>query len=205
MLTYILVTLTILIVILCFTVFYEHRQINQLTLTVQRNFADMAALRHILDGGHMRPHHQSGDGDTTTMAAHENEFPFVNDDVIDEQESDATTDDNESTDETDGGSNENSKDVVAAEDDSNKGLDEIDAVLDQMENEEAPTVTATTGGTKEIEVEITATDKGKKTATVPNEPAKNYEDGYKMLSSNDNNYYVVTSTKAGVKRWRKVE
>jgi len=200
MLTYILVTLTILIVILCFTVFYEYRQINQLTLTVQRNFADMAALRHVLDN-------------CSRPSTSEANFPFV----IDEEDSDDTNNDDDDDDdskEVDGNDNDNDNDKEVSSNDNNKevpsnddskevettkDLDEIDAVLDQMEND-AP---AAAEAMKEVEVEVTLNDKSKK--TTPDEPAKNFADGYKLLSTNDNKYYVVTSTKAGVKRWRKID
>ena len=209
MLTYILVTLTILIVILCFTVFYEYRQINQLTMTVQRNHADMAALRHILDNEYDAKRR-------ATPPPNEPNFPFVNDDVIEEQGSDEDATDDTSNDDDDDDEAGEDEDEDKDDDKDNKedgknesekepapetgggDLEEIDAVLDQIEKESDPE-------TKEVDVdvEVTLSDKVKK--TTPNDPAKNFPDGHTMTSTNDSKQYVVTSTKAGVKRWKKVE
>ena len=47
-------------------------------------------------------------------------------------------------------------------------------------------------------------NKNKKQKNTPNEKAKDYETGHILISENDGNQYIVTESKNGTKRWKKV-
>lgn len=47
-------------------------------------------------------------------------------------------------------------------------------------------------------------NKNKKQKNTPNEKAKDYETGHILISENDGNQYIVTESKNGSKRWKKV-
>lgn len=74
-----------------------------------------------------------------------------------------------------------------------KYLDEMPNTLDIDEEEAKPTEVSESEGKK------------KSTRKVPNQPAKNFEVGYQLLSVNDNKMYEVYLAKNNSKRWKKIE
>lgn len=55
-------------------------------------------------------------------------------------------------------------------------------------------------------IDISESDgKKKSTRKVPNQPAKNFDVGYQLLSENDNKMYQVYLAKNNSKRWKKIE
>ena len=220
MLTYILVTITVLILVICGTVFYGYRQMNQLTLNVQKNIADIGALRHLLQDGYRDVPHppQHNRGLDNNQA-----FPFPDeDDVIEETYVDSDDEEHTKHDNNDEMEDEMDNEQEFKENE----MDELEHVLDEIEQEtekqvngneavvedipdvdtdmdsaEDNEITETEENDKIVEVAPVKQKSGKKT---PNEPAKDCSVGYTLLSSNDNNMYEVTETKSGVKRWKRI-
>ena len=58
--------------------------------------------------------------------------------------------------------------------------------------------------TQEVEINIVPKKK-KYTRKSPNQLAKTYEIGFKMISENDGNQWEVQVTKTGQKRWKRVK
>ena len=58
---------------------------------------------------------------------------------------------------------------------------------------------------EEINLNIEIKKKKKYTRKSPNSPAKNFEEGYEMVSENDGNQWKVYVTKNNQKRWKKIK
>jgi len=215
MLTYILVSLVVLIVILSVVVFYSYRQINQLTVGVQRNIADISSVRHLLDRC------GSSRGPLMHPDNHAN-FPFSNsrnfddDDDNDNNNNDDNDDDLDDLDDLDDDDDDDDDDDNDDDLDKNDDDDEIDDVLkelDEIDDESdhhghdddhhSHDDDQTGPGDQEKVLDITI-NSGKKKNT-PDQPAKDYDVGFVIVSSNDNSNYEVIATKTGLKRWKKVK
>lgn len=73
---------------------------------------------------------------------------------------------------------------------------------DVVANDPIETVVENSAPEETREVEVSPKKSNKK---LPDEPAKNFEDGYETISTNDQQKYTVFTAKNGVKRWKLVK
>ena len=105
-----------------------------------------------------------------------------NDNVVDVEDSEDSEDNEDDEDVQDGEDVEKNNSEEVLEQDNEKDDNEI-SIQDNIELDE---------------------NKNKKQKNTPNEKAKDYETGHILISENDGNQYIVTESKNGTKRWKKV-
>ena len=188
---YITALLSLLVLLLIVSVFYLYKQINLLLVKVNKLAYDVNLLQK---GTNEDVQNVFGNMDMmnnfmSNLSQEQNEEQ--------EQEEEEELDEEESDDEELEVSDD--EELEVSDDDE---LEEVsdDEANEELDNEELVPLDPDVNNNLNNTVVVNKTT----SKNVPDNLAKNFDIGYKSVSTNDGFEYEVTSTKNGVKRWRKL-
>ena len=208
---YITALLALLVLLLLGSVFYLYKQnslllvkINKLSYDmnilqkgpnedVQNVFGNMDMMNSFMNNLNQGEVNEE-DGEDEEDNEESDDEEEESDDGEDNEESDNEEDDEEDNEESD---NEEDDEVSDNEESDNEESDDevsdLEVGIDDDEEKQS-----LNNEKKEIVINKVSSK------NVPDEPAKSFDTGYTTVSTNDGCEYEVTSTKNGVKRWKKL-
>ena len=203
---YIISVLSLVVSILLFGLFYLYKQFNLLLVKVNQLTYDLNNLQ----SENNSPNDLKNIFENTDLMnsfLNSNNDEIINDD--DEELDDNGSDDGENElddEESDDGEieldDEESDDgEIELSDDEQSDNEDVFGLNSETKNEGLVDLTNTDLNVKIIESKSSPSSK----RTVPNELAKNFDVGHKVVSENDSNTYEVIANKNGVKRWKKIK
>ena len=190
---YISALLSLLVLLLLVAVFYLYKQNSLILVKVNKLAYDVNVLEKNDEGGEDM---QNMFGNMDMMNNFMNTLPQDTNEEEDEEELDDEEDEEELDDEEDEEELDD-EELSDAEDVSDDELELSEDEDDKVDDDDKVKTIS--------EVQPLVENTKSPTKNVPSEPAKNFDTGYTTVSDNDGLTYEVTSTKNGVKRWKKLK
>ena len=207
---YISALLSLLVLLLLVAVFYLYKQNSLILVKINKLAYDVNVLEKNDEGGGdmqnmfgnmdmMNNFMNSLPDDTNDDEVFNAEDASDNEELSDGDDGEDGSDNEELSDGEDASDNEELSDVEDASDDELELSEDEDDKIDDDDEQNTDEVKTIS------EVEPLVENSKSPTKNVPSEPAKNFDTGYTTVSDNDGLTYEVTSTKNGVKRWKKLK
>jgi hypothetical protein len=207
---YISALLSLLVLLLLVAVFYLYKQNSLILVKINKLAYDVNVLeKNDESGGDM----QNMFGNMDMMNNFMNSLPQdTNEEELNDEE-ELDDEDEQDEEELDDEEHLDDEDELDDEEELDEDEDEDEDVSDDelelSEDEDDKIDDDDEQNTDEVktisEVEPLVENSKSPTKNVPSEPAKNFDTGYTTVSDNDGLTYEVTSTKNGVKRWKKLK